>query len=399
MKKIIMIAALFITGFAAYSQQPTPTYKASLDSLKTIIDPLKQEAIIVRLAKANPDDNFEQYKAMLASNFATAKNTAKALSYFKEITGRLRSMALGSIPATIMVYDVKVAEAFVEEELANASTSAQDRATLVNVHSQILAKKGDYTKAFTAFNEYYDQAQRKSPALTANYYYLMSKSGNQQEALPELEKAVLSGVANEEMKAELVAAYSKLNPGKDSKAYVAILVKQFEEKYKAQLVTKMVKEPAPDFTVYDVSGKAVSLSDFKGKILVLDFWATWCGPCKRALPAMQMTVDKYKTDPNVKFLFIHTWESVPNPKQEAMQYFADNDLRLPLYMDVKDAATSKNPAVSLFDVKGIPAKFVIDGQGNICFKTSGFGGTNEAAVNELSAMIELSRTPNKSHNN
>jgi hypothetical protein len=60
-------------------------------------------------------------------------------------------------------------------------------------------------------------------------------------------------------------------------------------------------------------------------------------------------------------------------------------------MDVRDPATRKNPAVSSFNVKGIPAKFVIDPQGNIRFETSGFGGTNEALVAELSAMIELSR--------
>jgi thiol-disulfide isomerase/thioredoxin len=390
MKKIIITAMLVLFTIASYSQQPV--YKASLDSLKTIIDPLKQEVIITRLITANPNDDFEQYKAMLAGNFAAAKKTTKALAYFKQLQGRSRSMYLGSVVSSILAYDVKAAEALVKEELAKADNTDQDRRTLLNLHSQVLEKKGDYVNAFVAFKEYYDQAQRKSPGLTAQYYYLMSKSGNRQEALPELEKAVLAGVANEDMKLELATAFGKLNPGKDSKTHVAGLVKQFEDKHKAELLTKMVKEDAPNFTVKDLNGKTVSLSDFKGKTVVLDFWATWCGPCKRALPAMQMTVDKYKADPNVKFLFIHTWESVANPKEEAMQYFADNNFRLPLYMDVKDPATNKNPAVSAFDVKGIPAKFVIDGEGKIRFKTSGFGGTNEAAVNELSAMIELSRT-------
>jgi hypothetical protein len=60
-------------------------------------------------------------------------------------------------------------------------------------------------------------------------------------------------------------------------------------------------------------------------------------------------------------------------------------------MDVRNPETKKNPAVSSFGVDGIPAKFVIDGNGKIRFKTSGFAWPNEAAVKELSAMIELSR--------
>ncbi|MFA4867980.1 MAG: TlpA disulfide reductase family protein [Pedobacter sp.] len=396
MKKITIIAACLLTGFVAYSQQPIPVYKASLDSLKIIFDPLKQETIITRLIKANPNDNFEQYKAMLAGNFVSARNTTKALTYFNQLQGRARAMYLGPVAAGIMTYDIKAAEIFVKEQLAKEGISAQERQTLLNVQSQVLARKGDYTNAFITFKEYYDQTQRKNPSLTANYYYLMSKSGNQKEAFPELENAVLAGVATEDLKAELMSVYAKINPGKDAKVYVSGLLKHFEDKHKAELITKMVKEAAPNFTVKDLNGKTVSLSHFKGKTVVLDFWATWCGPCKRALPAMQMTVDKYKADPNVKFLFIHTWESVANPKEEAMKYFADNNFRLPLYMDVKDPLTSKNPAVSAFDVKGIPAKFVIDGEGNIRFKTSGFGGTNETAVNELSAMIELSRISNKS---
>src|SRR5579872_3716312 len=70
----------------------------------------------------------------------------------------------------------------------------------------------------------------------------------------------------------------------------------------------LLKEPAPNFNLEDVHGKTVSLADFKGKILVIDFWATWCGPCQKSFPAMQILVDRYKSDPNVQFVFIDTWE-------------------------------------------------------------------------------------------
>lgn len=362
-----------------------------LRAVGTEQDPTVQERLLGKLKSDFPKGNFEQMNFALAYNFAKAKNSGKASQYLAVLKGRSRSIAMGTIPGMIMDFDPKVAESIVVQEMATAGLTNEDRMTLLNIHSQILSKMGEDQKAFAAIKEYYEHTTKKSPELSAYYFYLLSKSGDYQTAFPELEKATTEGLADAKLKEELKKSFAKLNPGKDADAYLLSINRRLEEKLKNEMRSQMVNERSPNFKVTDVNGKIVSLTDFKGKTIVLDFWATWCGPCKRSLPAMQMAVDKYKDDPNVKFLFIHTWESVPNPQADAMKYLADNKFNLPLYMDLRDVKTEKNPAVSLFGVDGIPAKFVIDTEGHIRFKMSGFGGTNEVAVAELSAMIELSR--------
>lgn len=151
-------------------------------------------------------------------------------------------------------------------------------------------------------------------------------------------------------------------------------------------------EPAPSFTLMDLDGQAVSLSDLKGKVVVLDFWATWCAPCIKSFPAMQMAVDRYKEDPLVEFLFINTWEQREDPTDFVRQFLEKRGFDFTVLMDKKDPVSKRNPVVESYGVNGIPAKIIIDVKGNIRHKLTGFkGGDDEAQVQELSELIEDSK--------
>ena len=125
---------------------------------------------------------------------------------------------------------------------------------------------------------------------------------------------------------------------------------------------------APDFTVQDKAGQALHLSDYKGKIVVLDFWATWCGPCQLGMRRTLPVAKKY-AGKDVVFLAVNVWDKkaafdawLPQNPQYASMTFAFEPL--PLSHDV----------AALYHVTGIPTQYVIDKEGKIVAGLSGFGG-------------------------
>jgi len=165
--------------------------------------------------------------------------------------------------------------------------------------------------------------------------------------------------------------------------YVAGLEKEASAKFREELMAKMINEDAPDFRLLDLDGKEVSLDDMKGKVVILDFWATWCGPCKASFPGMQKMVDLYKDSDKVAFLFIDTWESAKDKDKAVSDFINKNEYSFRVLMDKTDEVVAK------YKVEGIPTKFVLDGNGKIRFKSVGFNGNDESLMTEMNLMIEL----------
>lgn len=122
---------------------------------------------------------------------------------------------------------------------------------------------------------------------------------------------------------------------------------------------------APDFSLRRVdSDEEVSLSSFRGKTVLLDFWATWCPPCREQMPIVQKLADDPSLSDDLVILSVNADEARPDRQAKVETYLSDNGYRFTTIMD-------DGRAVSAYGVSNLPTLFIVDPQGKVAHRDVG----------------------------
>ena len=127
--------------------------------------------------------------------------------------------------------------------------------------------------------------------------------------------------------------------------------------------TEPPRTEAPDFTVYDGEGNAVQLSGFEGKPVILNFWASWCGPCQSEMPDFH---EKYlELGDEIQFLMVNATDGSRETVETASAFVEENAYTFPVLYDTQSLAAYAYGAYSL------PSTFFIDADGNLVARAAG----------------------------
>lgn len=133
------------------------------------------------------------------------------------------------------------------------------------------------------------------------------------------------------------------------------------------------------FKLTKLNGGDVRLADYKGKVVVTNFWATWCGPCRIEMPLLEQAMEKYKDDKDVIFLAINT----DDDRNYVEPYVKGQKIKLPVvYANYLDAE---------FRITSIPTTIIFDRQGQVAFRQSGYN-SREDFVAVLSEKVEAAKS-------
>lgn len=137
---------------------------------------------------------------------------------------------------------------------------------------------------------------------------------------------------------------------------------------------------APDFSLRTLSGERIKLSDYKGKVVILSFWATWCAPCKQELPVLQGLLDRYQND-GLAVLAVNTDD--PKTVAEVRRFVADRKLTMAIPLDGDSKVLGRfNPRHAL------PFLQIVDHEGRRTFQHTGFtSGAERILEDQVRALL------------
>jgi peroxiredoxin len=133
-----------------------------------------------------------------------------------------------------------------------------------------------------------------------------------------------------------------------------------------------MNQPAPDFTLKSLSGKNLKLSEYRGNVVLLNFWASWCGPCREEMPLLNYLHNRYEA---VGFVVLGV--NVEEQSEMARSYIVDRPVDFPILLD------NTNEVSKLYKVIAMPSTVLIDRNGNMRYLHQGFKAGDEKKYKKL----------------
>ncbi|WMS88505.1 TlpA family protein disulfide reductase [Pleionea litopenaei] len=148
-------------------------------------------------------------------------------------------------------------------------------------------------------------------------------------------------------------------------ALVALLVSQVAW-------SKEMNQPAPDFTLKSSTGENVKLSELRGNVVMINFWASWCGPCRQEMPLLDEFYKKYS-----KLGFVLLGVNVEEDSSKAAGYLSEVPVSFPILYD------NTNSVSKMYDVDAMPSTVLVDREGNLRFLHRGYKPGDEKEYKRL----------------
>lgn len=349
---------------------------------------------------------YPQADAQMAMLFYRENNLDKASHYLERlkvstnytvyVNGVARDLINNQKFATaseLLAPAYKIAKAAVTAtaEIENKISIARSYYNIAPNYARALMNTSKTAEAILVLEDLLKSANKKSAVHVELLAQAYIQDNRDLDAFLLLSDYINNNISEDKLINKVRELYTKLNQNnnRNIESYINIISAKSNQAVLDKYQKEMIKKEAPNFSLKNMKGETISLKDFRGKVVILDFWATWCGPCKNSFPGMQAAVNKYKDDKEVEFLFIDTWQKEDNFKELVADFIKENKYTFHvLFDDMKDRSTNTAAA---FSVRGIPHKVVIDKEGFIRFESAGGLADIDKIVKEMSVKIELAK--------